>query len=268
MNRSIVELNVILAANPDDKLALNRLAVKNAQESTSNSGIPSLSNSLEKIRFLEAAVSRGCPVAQTHLADHHWNHNRKEALANIHALYLKAAISGLDIAQFTLGVNIQLGYNPSQLMEYDDGFPWIIQAAAAGMPVAQARVSFLFRHGRACGTYSETRAIHPMIGEAGHGVDSVKAFTYASLSAAQGCVEGLCELGQCWENGVGCLPNEEKANAALGEAVGMGLTTAMHDLGMICMKRGDRGDTDQYEHAIHWFKMADEKGMVISLMVR
>jgi TPR repeat protein len=156
----------------------------------------------------------------------------------------------------------------SNIIEYDAGFPWIIQAAAAGMPVAQARVSFSFRHGRACGTYSEVRNVHPLIGAAGHGVDPVKSFTYATLSAAQGCVEGLCELGQCWENGVGCLPNEEKANAALEEAAGMGLTTAMHDLGEICMKRGDRGDAVQYEHAIRWFKMADEKGITFSLIVR
>jgi TPR repeat protein len=153
-------------------------------------------------------------------------------------------------------------------MEYDAGFPWIIRAAAAGVPVAQARASFLFRQGRACGTYSETRIIQPLMGAASHGVDPVKAFTYASLSAAQGCVEGLCELGQCWENGVGCLPNEEKANAALEEAFGMGLTTAIHDLGMICMNRGDRGDAVQYEHAIRWFKMADAKGKAISLIGR
>jgi TPR repeat protein len=96
-----------------------------------------------------------------------------------------------------------------------------------------------------------------------HGIEPVKAFTYASRSADQENAEGICELAQCWEAGVGCVAYEENATASLTKAADLGLTNALFYLGMICFDRGERGDEAQFEQAIKWFMKADEKGIVI-----
>jgi TPR repeat protein len=174
-------------------------------------------------------------------------------------LYQSAATAGLDVAQYTLGENLQHG-NLTLGMEYEAGFPWMIRAAAAGMAAAQARVSFFFRHGRACGVYGENYPVHPSTRMAKHGAQPVKAFTYATLSAGQGSPEGMSELGQCWERGIGCELNEQKADALFVQAIDLCFSPAMYDFGKICQKRGDRGNVVQYEQAMRWFKLADISG--------
>jgi TPR repeat protein len=264
MARSIAELEDHAAANPDDTIAINRLAVMRAEASTCHSGITLFLTGIDKVRFLEKAVSLGCPVAQKLLADHLWAHNRKDSRARITSLYFEAATAGLNIAQLALGESLQLGLSArNNIIDYEAGFQWIIRAAASGLPEAQASVSFAYRRGRADGNHSEFRIIHPRIGMAKHGVEPVKAFTYASRSANQENVEGICELAQCWEAGVGCVASEESATASLVKAADLGLTNALFYLGMICFDRGERGDESQFEQAIRWFMKADEKGMIV-----
>jgi hypothetical protein len=71
MARSIAELEDHTAANADDTIAIKRLAVMRAEASTCHSsGITLLLTGIDKVRFLEEAVSLGCPLAQKLLADH------------------------------------------------------------------------------------------------------------------------------------------------------------------------------------------------------
>jgi TPR repeat protein len=237
MDLSKDEMTEIVAANPEDELARNRLddlLVRECKDKT------------EKIKLLQAAAARGCPSAQCYLAAIY--HDKKGTEERAITLLKMAADSGIEEAQQAL-VDICAKDIKGKK---DEAFKLMIRAAATGYATAQALVSAYY----------------------GEGImkNDAKAFHFASLSSAQGNRVGQFRLGSLLSDGVGCEKDEEKAIEIFTEVAESGLTSAMIILGRLHVKRGCVGGdpvNDQplraeqvphFEKAFHWFKKAIEQG--------
>jgi TPR repeat protein len=236
MTLSKDEMAAIVATNPENELARNRLDDLLARE---------CKDKTEKIKLLQAAAARGCPSAQCYLAVIY--HDSKDTERAITMMKMSAD-SGMDIAQKGL---VHLCAKDFKAKNHES-FELMIRAAATGDATAQALVSAYY-------------------GEGSMKNDS-KAFHYASLSSAQGNRIGQILLGSLLSDGVGCEKDEEKAIEILTEVAESGLTSAMIILGRLHVKRGCVGGdpiddqplrAEQVPHfgkAFHWFKIAIEQG--------
>jgi TPR repeat protein len=201
---SLGEITAVVAADPENDLARNRMDNLLANEASDQS---------EKIQLIQAAVDRGCPAAQLFLGTIYRERNEPEL--TLHLIKMSAE-AGLDKSQLLLSVLLEKDIEGVEgQVDVKEEVKCVIRSASNGDPGAQALVSLLFSGEKGTEKFKNV----------------AKAFHFASLSAAQGNDLGRYRLGLLLKDGVGCEKNEEKAIEVLTLAAEKGFYRAISALG-------------------------------------
>lgn len=141
--------------------------------------------------------------------------------------YMKAAVQGLDVAQWNVGHCYKLAIGTEE--DATQAFQWYMKAAEQGYDLAQTEVGACFRYGygvdenkpQAFEWYMKAAQQGDSAGqytiglfyEDGFGVlqDFSQAFQYQKLAADQGHADALCKVAQSYQSGLGVEYDEKKA---------------------------------------------------------
>lgn len=185
----------------------------------------------EKILMLLPASDRGCPIATFMLAGLH----EANGMEVDYEMIKYAADEGYTEAMRVVGLTEILRRGLCV-----EGIEWVVRAALGGDTFSQAYISSIYREG------------NDFIN-----VNEMKAFNHANISTAAGNIKGGFELGRCFEDGVGCKMDSEKAKALYrlvaeeGENLeGVETERAMFSLGYILFKENDMAYVEWMEKAI------------------
>lgn len=157
--------------------------------------------------------------------------------------FQRAADQGHPGAQFFLG-SILLDKKVCSKPDPEAGFNWLLKAANAGEPMAQARVSQCYKDG------SLTK------------VDPKACFDWAKKSADQNCAYGKMALAGCYMNAFGTESNPNEA-VKLFKETGKDVPEAYGILGLL-YANGLFVEKSQ-EEAFKYYKMAADSGDLDSL---
>jgi len=157
--------------------------------------------------------------------------------------FQRAADQGHPGAQFFMG-SILLDKKMCPKPDPEAGFNWLLKAANAGEPMAQARVSQCYKDG------SVTK------------IDPKACFDWAKKSADQNCAYGKMALAGCYMNAFGTEGNPQEA-VKLFKETGKDVPEAYGILGLL-YANGLFVERSQ-EEAFKYYKMAGDGGDLDSL---